>query len=99
MILSDSVVQISPKRVKIYIDVQEGNKYYFNNITWVGNTIYGSDVLSDVLNIKKGDVYNSKYLEERMTSDDDAVSNLYQNNGYLVLPVSPGGDYIRRRLH
>ena len=47
VILSDSVVQISPKRVKIYIDVQEGNKYYFNNITWVGNTIYSSDVLSD----------------------------------------------------
>ena len=89
VILSDSVVQISPKRVKIYIDVQEGNKYYFNNITWVGNTIYGSDVLSDVLNIKKGDVYNSKYLEERMTSDDDAVSNLYQNNGYLFSRLVP----------
>lgn len=53
----------------------------------MGNTIYSSDVLSDVLNIKKGDVYNSKYLGERMTSDDDAVSNLYQNNGYLVLPA------------
>ena len=89
VILSDSVVQISPKRVKIYIDVQEGNKYYFNNITWVGNTIYSSDVLSDVLNIKKGDVYNSKYLGERMTSDDDAVSNLYQNNGYLFSRLVP----------
>lgn len=89
VILSDSVVQISPKRVKIYIDVQEGNKYYFNNITWVGNTVYGSDYLSNVLNIKKGDVYNSKYLEERMVSDDDAVSNVYQNNGYLFSRLVP----------
>ena len=105
VIVSDSVVQISPKRVKIYIDVQEGNKYYFNNISWVGNTIYDSETLSRILNIKKGDVYNSKYLNERITTDEDAVSNIYQNNGYLfsrLMPIetiagedSIQGDYSR----
>lgn len=89
VIVSDSVVQISPKRVKIYIDVQEGNKYYFNNISWVGNTIYDSETLSRLLNIKKGDVYNSKYLNERISSDEDAVSNIYQNNGYLFSRLMP----------
>ena len=58
MIVADSVVAISPDRVKIYLDVEEGNKYYFNTISWVGNTIYDSEYLSRVLNIKKGDVYN-----------------------------------------
>ena len=100
IIVSDSVVQISPKRVKIYIDVDEGHKYYFGDITWVGNTVYDAGVLSRVLNIKKGDVYNSTYLEERLTMDDDAVANLYQNNGYLfsrLVPVETiaGEDSIR----
>ena len=89
VILSDSVVQVSPKRVKIYINVLEGNRYYFSDISWVGNTVYDAEVLSRVLNIKKGDVYNSKYLEERMTMDDDAVANLYQNNGYLFSRLMP----------
>ncbi|MDR1274743.1 MAG: outer membrane protein assembly factor BamA [Odoribacteraceae bacterium] len=89
VILSDSVVSVSSKRVKIYIDVQEGNKYYFNNITWMGNTMYNSEVLSDILGIKRGDVYNSKQLEERLVKDDDAVMNVYQNNGYLFSRMDP----------
>lgn len=89
-IISDSVVQVSPNRVKIYIDVEEGNKYYFNNISWIGNTVKDSETLSRILNIKKGDVYNKKYFEERLTSDDDAVANLvYLNNGYLFYRSMP----------
>lgn len=100
VILSDSVVQVSPKRVKIYINVEEGNRYYFGDIVWVGNTVYDADLLSRVLNIRKGDVYNTTYLQERLTTDDDAVSNLYQNNGYLfsrLVPVETivGDDSIR----
>ena len=84
MIVADSVVAISPDRVKIYLDVEEGNKYYFNTISWVGNTIYDSEYLSRVLNIKKGDVYNKKYFEERLRTDENtAVDKLYVNNGYL----------------
>lgn len=103
IIVSDSVVQVSPKRVKIYIDVEEGHKYYFGDITWVGNTVYDASILSSVLNIKKGDVYNSTYLEERLTMDDDAVANLYQNNGYLfsrLMPVETiaGEDSIRLEI-
>lgn len=89
-IISDSVVQVSPERVKIYIDVEEGNKYYFNNITWVGNTIENSEFLSRLLNIKKGDVYNKKYFDERLSSDDDAVGNVvYSNRGYLFYRSMP----------
>ena len=59
-VLSDSVVQVAPNRVKIYIDVEEGNKYYYNDITWVGNTIVDAVTLNEALKIKKGDVYNKK---------------------------------------
>ncbi|MCR9011799.1 BamA/OMP85 family outer membrane protein [Gabonibacter chumensis] len=89
VILSDSIVPVSPNRVKIYINLEEGNKYYFNDITWVGNTKYESWRLSSLLNIKKGDVYNSKYLQERLYMDEDAVSNIYQNNGYLFSRLDP----------
>ena len=87
-IIADSVVQESPKRVKIYIDVEEGNKYYYNDITWVGNTVVDADKLSRLLNIKKGDVYNKSYFDKRLNSDEDAVANYF----YLEqrLPVFPG---------
>jgi len=89
IILSDSVVQVSPNRVKIYINLEEGNRYYFNDISWVGNTKFSAEGLSALLNIRKGDVYNSKYLEERLILDEDAVKNVYQNNGYLFSNMVP----------
>ncbi len=89
-IVADSVVQISPNRVKVYIDVEEGNKYFYNNITWVGNTVVDSDKLSRLLNISKGDTYNKKYFEERLREDEDAVSNyFYLNHGYLFFQAMP----------
>lgn len=90
MILSDSVVQVSDNRVKIYVNVEEGNKYYFNNISWVGNTVHDSETLARILNIKKGDVYNKKYFNERLKDDEDnAVDKLYVNNGYLFFRAIP----------
>ncbi len=89
-ILADSVVQVAPNRVKVYINVDEGNKYYYNDITWVGNTIVDADRLSRLLNIKKGDVYNKKYFDKRLKEDDDAVSNyFYLNQGYLFFRSMP----------
>lgn len=89
-IIADSVVQVSPNRVKVYIDVEEGNKYFYNNITWVGNTVVDSDKLSRLLNISKGDTYNKKYFEERLREDEDAVANyFYLNQGYLFFQAMP----------
>ena len=89
-IIADSVVQVSPNRVKVYIDVEEGNKYFYNNITWVGNTVVDSDKLSRLLNISKGDTYNKKYFEERLREDEHAVANyFYLNQGYLFFQAMP----------
>ncbi len=89
VILSDSVVQADEKTLNIYIKVDEGKKYYIRNIKWLGNTIYPSDVLNMELRMKKGDVYNQKLLQERTQSDEDAVSNLYMDKGYLFFYLDP----------
>ncbi len=89
-IVSDSVVKFDEKSVIVYITVDEGKKYYFRDIKWIGNTIYPYDFLDAVLNIKKGDVYNHKHLMERLQTDEnDALSKLYQDRGYLFSQIEP----------
>lgn len=88
-ILEDSVWNFDDKHVNIYVKVDEGKKYFIRNITWVGNTIYPTDNLSRVLGMDKGDVYNQKLLKKRLSEDDDAVGNLYWNNGYLFYSLQP----------
>ncbi|MCF0159141.1 MAG: BamA/TamA family outer membrane protein, partial [Veillonella sp.] len=89
IIVSDSVVNYNDKTVDIYIKVEEGKRYYVNNINWVGNTVYPTSLLDQVLGFKKGDVYNQKLLNKRTQEDDDAVANLYMNNGYLFYNLVP----------
>ena len=89
VILSDSVETVDDKYMRIYLDVEEGMKYYFKNIQFVGNTKYPSEVLEMVLNIKPGDVYNTKKLMDRLLNDEDAVANIYLNNGYLFFNADP----------
>ena len=88
-ILSDSVVPFDEKTVDVYITLDEGKKYYINDILWVGNTIYSTDLLSNVLGMEKGDVYNQKLLKKRTSEDDDAIANYYMNNGYLFFDLTP----------
>ena len=90
-IIADSVVR-SPydsTRVDVYMTIDEGGKYTFGNITWVGNTVYPYEYLDAVLGIKKGDVYNLKELNKRLNEDDDAVAKLYTDQGYLFFNVTP----------
>ena len=89
VILKDSVWNVDPKHVDIYVKVDEGKKYYIRNIKWVGNTIYSTDYLSRLLDMKKGDVYNQTYLNKRLSQDEDAVGNAYWNNGYLFYNLQP----------
>ncbi len=88
-ILEDSVWSIDDKHVNIYVKVDEGEQYFLRNISWVGNTVYPTDYLSNVLGMKKGDVYNQKLMNKRLTEDEDAVGNAYWNNGYLFYGLEP----------
>ncbi|QZE14779.1 outer membrane protein assembly factor BamA [Halosquirtibacter laminarini] len=91
VIVSDTVVPNleHSNRVDIKIKIQEGKKYFFRDIRWIGNTVYTSEQLSNVLGIKAGDVFDQKLLEDRLRVDDDAIANQYMNNGYLFFNVSP----------
>lgn len=94
IITRDSVYQVivgrkDKPRVNIDLDIDEGDKYYFGNINWVGNTIYPADYLSNVLGIKKGDVFNQKILDKRLFDNDEGLNNLYLDKGYLFFSLDP----------
>ncbi|GHT55129.1 outer membrane protein assembly factor [Bacteroidia bacterium] len=93
-IVSDSVAQVDDKHVSIYIHVKEGDKYFIRNIKWVGNTVYTANLLELMLNMNSGDVYNQKKLGDRLQTDEDAVSNLYANNGYIFASMNPVETYV-----
>lgn len=94
-IVSDSVTRYSDNRVDVHITVEEGQKYYISDINWVGNTVYPTEVLNELLGIYPGDVYNQKLLSKRTQEDDDAVANLYMDNGYLFFQLIP----IEENIH
>ncbi len=94
IIVDDSVYQVevglkNKPRVNIDIDVEEGDKYYFGDIRWVGNTVYPSDYLDLRLGIKKGDVFNQKILDKRLFDNEEGLNNLYLDRGYLFFDLNP----------
>ncbi len=89
-VLKDSVVPVKDKdRISLYIRLEEGDRYYFRNIRWVGNTVYPSEVLDAYLGIERGDVFDKTILDKRLELDEDAVSSLYLDNGYLFFSINP----------
>ena len=88
-IVHDSVARYNDKLVDVYIDIDEGKKYYIRDIQWVGNTVYPTEQLNAYLDMKPGDVYNQKLMNKRLSEDDDAVANLYMDNGYLFYNLVP----------
>jgi len=93
-IISDSVyVKKEDNTVVIKLKVEEGNKYYFGDIKFLGNTIYSDEGLKRMIGINKGDTYNGVLLEKRIANkkkqDANDITNLYQNNGYLFSTINP----------
>jgi outer membrane protein insertion porin family len=88
-IITDSIYRVSEDRVGIQIRIFEGKQYYLRKISWVGNSIYTKEMLSRKLNIIRGSVYNQSMLEKRLSIDEDAVSSLYLDHGYLFSKLIP----------
>ncbi|NJC26043.1 outer membrane protein assembly factor BamA [Neolewinella antarctica] len=90
-ILNDSIYRDEDGDLVIDINMNEGNQYYFRNITWKGNSIYNDEALARVLAIEKGDVFNNNELQERLSfsQTNSDVSSLYMDNGYLFFSVDP----------
>ncbi len=78
-------------RLKVKVKVFEGEKYYFRNITFTGNTVYSDEVLARSLRINKGDPYNRKTLEQNISYNPSGtdISSLYMDNGYLFFRANP----------
>ena len=91
LIASDSIWREADGDLMIHLNLEEGNQYFFRNISWKGNSIYDTKTLDNILGIKKGDVYNSELLETRLQFSQDGrdVSSLYMDNGYLFFSVDP----------
>ncbi len=94
IIVKDTVYQVmtgrkDKPRVNIELWVDEGEKYYFGDIRWVGNTVYPSDYLNNYLGIEKGDVFNQSILDKRLFDNDEGLNNLYLDQGYLFFDLIP----------
>ena len=87
----DTVYQLNSKNLMIEINITEGEKYYFGDIEWLGNTKYRSSFLDTVLGIKKGDLYNRNLFEQRLNGSGDGrdINSLYMDQGYLFFQVIP----------
>ena len=79
--------------LNLNIEVEEGKKYIFGNITFLGNSRWTDAELQQLLRIEKGDTYNGKILKERVTGDgspdSEDIKSTYDNNGYLFSRVIP----------
>ncbi|RZJ63393.1 MAG: outer membrane protein assembly factor BamA [Flavobacterium sp.] len=80
------------KDITIDIKLEEGRKYYFGDVKFLGNTVYSDQALQRMLGIKRGDIYNGVLLEKRISDktkpDGEDITNEYQNNGYLFSNIN-----------
>jgi outer membrane protein insertion porin family len=90
-VLSDTIYAFDKTNVDVNLNVYEGRKYYFRNITWVGNYIHSANILNKILDISKGDVYNNELILKKTTFNPKGadISGLYMDDGYLFFRVTP----------
>ena len=92
-IVKDTVYYVEDSKLQIDFEIDEGKKYYFRDITWTGNSVYSSDVLNEILMIRKGDVYDVVTMQKRLfgggKQSEYDVSKLYRDNGYLFFNIQP----------
>jgi len=90
-IIDDSVYRLADNSLGLKLKINEGERYYFRSIKWVGNTKYDSEFLSSVLGIQSGDVYNKELLTTNLTYNPNGldVSSLYMDDGYLFFMADP----------
>ncbi len=96
VIVSDSLYTISEDRLALNIKIDEGDRFYFRNITFTGNTKHTDEELRQLLGISRGDVYDKKNLMSRLGKDQESmmsnnlnVSSIYNNAGHLAFDVQP----------
>jgi len=93
VIEKDTIYHNAVGHLNIDMQIKEGRKYFFGNISWRGNTKYPDSVLSSILNIKKGDIYNREIFFNKLgktpTAEGGDISGIYQDDGYLFFSINP----------
>ncbi len=90
-IIKDTTYKVKPNRINVEFTIDEGRKYFFKNISWIGNTKYTNKELSQILGIKKGDIFNQSVLDSKLFMNPNGadVTSLYMDDGYLFFQVIP----------
>ncbi len=91
---ADTVYPSPNGNINVELKIKEGHRYYFGDIKWKGNTKYSSDMLSKILAIRKGDIYNQQLLDTRLgrqlnPDGGQDISSLYMDDGYLFFNIDP----------
>jgi outer membrane protein insertion porin family len=91
VVTRDTMYFVSDKRVRVEVTVDEGERFYFRNITFSGHTKHTTAELQQILNIKKGDVYSKRTLDSRLYMNPSGrdISSLYMDDGYLSFYPDP----------
>ena len=91
-IISDTIITNNDNTLTIKFKIEEGKRYYFGDIKFIGNSAYNNFQLQQVLGIKKGDPYNGVLLKKQIADDTkpdgNDITNLYQNNGFLFSSIN-----------
>lgn len=78
------------KTINIIFDIEEGRKFYYKNITWSGNYIHPDSLLTEILGLKKGDIFDMEEMNKRINGiPANDVSSLYMDDGYLYFSADP----------
>lgn len=90
-VVKDTVYFVKKNRVNIDVYLEEGHKFYFGDIKWLGNSKYRSGQLDTILNIKKGEIFDQSLLDQKLFMNPNGydISSLYMDDGYLFFNVSP----------
>lgn len=90
-VVRDSITVIDDKYVKLTLEIDEGNMYYFGKIDFVGNTIYSDELLSMILDIRKGDVFDEEKLQKNLSFNPQQgdITSMYYDNGYMSFNLVP----------
>lgn len=79
-IVSDSfVIDTAINRMTIYVEIYEGPRYYFGEMSFSGNDLYNDDLLRKALSFESGDVFD----EEKSMESIGELYGAYHEKGYL----------------
>lgn len=95
-IVKDSIYKVNYKRIGIHIKLNEGPQYHIRNITWLGNAKLPVETLNTILGMKSGEVYDKSLLEKRLFTDDNSITTIYMDDGYLFFQIDPVENNIQK---